>query len=491
MSSFMVADKIVVETKTEEGSPLLLEIENVSDFFIVQSGKQADTGTTVTLFLKKDFSFSLEKEIRQYSRHIEFPIEIKTDAMVSSVQIIDKGLDLAATNFFRQDQVSYPIIVNVMIFSLKIHNPQVQGVFGVLLRKNAETGVEPINRRYLGYFVRKELSELSKSGERIVVSNEGIFVGNINFLPPWLNVDYVFYDLNLKRFALDLNLARNGVVTQNMKYKQFAELIQEIMIALHSKILDTFKEKALDSGLDFVMLSRLYLEQYLNLDSDSLKKENISVKLRELLQKFCYIKCFSTEGICYMSVNDIGNSGKTATPLENLDWYDNEDIKQIVAGFPVSERIYLSTEEPFLNVAKLILPKNDFRREFAYFLKINRSNDLNGIIPKSWTLASFENYDAQRFIEISHWSETILNRKHKFIELLVRNKSFLTGSRKIALLGFFRSLKKDLKGDFPAVQDKQRDLLKLLVDLGRIKDEEIESYVLTAKDFPSHILKTS
>ena len=78
LSCFMIANKIVVETKTDDSDPLLIEIDDVSGYFFVREGSRRDAGTSVTLFLKDNIGdeIDLEKEIRYYARHLELPIKV-------------------------------------------------------------------------------------------------------------------------------------------------------------------------------------------------------------------------------------------------------------------------------------------------------------------------------------------------------------------------------------------------------------------------------
>jgi len=71
LSCFMIANKIVVETKTDDSDPLLIEIDDVSGYFFVREGSRRYTGTSVTLFLKDNIGdeIDMEKEIRYYARH--------------------------------------------------------------------------------------------------------------------------------------------------------------------------------------------------------------------------------------------------------------------------------------------------------------------------------------------------------------------------------------------------------------------------------------
>ncbi|MBC8521737.1 MAG: hypothetical protein H8D26_07095 [Methanomicrobia archaeon] len=100
LSCFMIADKLEIETKTEDEEPLLIEIDDMFDYFFVREGKRKNVGTNVTLFLKEEVreeieegKFDLEKIIRHYARHIEFPIVVKLPDRSVVVKDRDYGLE--------------------------------------------------------------------------------------------------------------------------------------------------------------------------------------------------------------------------------------------------------------------------------------------------------------------------------------------------------------------------------------------------------------
>lgn len=93
LSSFMIAEKITLETKTDEDPPVIIETENVSDFFITRAGERQTAGTSITLLLKKGLSISIEQAIKTFARHIEFPVIFNSFDQKNSVQIIDNGFN--------------------------------------------------------------------------------------------------------------------------------------------------------------------------------------------------------------------------------------------------------------------------------------------------------------------------------------------------------------------------------------------------------------
>jgi len=77
------------------------------------------------------------------------------------------------------------------------------------------------------------------------------------------------------------------------------------------------------------------------------------------------------------------------------------------------------------------------------------SDELYGIIPKTWKLLRVKNYKTSHFFEWPfdwpNYGKTFINRDNNFIDLLIRGKHILKRNNKMAVQGFFRSLKMDLK----------------------------------------------
>ena len=120
---------------------------------------------------------------------------------------------------------------------------------------------------------------------------------------------------------------------------------------------------------------------------------------------------------------------------------------------------------------------------------MKKSDELEGMIPTTWKLMRFQNYETSRLVELSTYSHTILNRDHKFINILVKNKHIIVDDKKMAVQGFFRSLKTDLKSDFQKFVDKQKKILKWFTDAQSISEDEMGDYILTKADFPTHLFQ--
>lgn len=497
LSCFMMADKIIIETKTDDGKPLLIEIDDVSEYFFVKEGEKAKTCTEVTLFLKESIDreeIDLEKEIRHYATHLEIPVKIilpngeeriieipgfkpSLDVMIEKLRKIRKKWVKEEIEEYRWSK--YPSTYD--FHSIKIDDAYVEGVVAILLEKDDELGLKPIHHKIV-------------IKDAIFVSNEGIFVGEISdIIPKWLEKrsGFLFIDLNLKRNALDLNAARNDIVP-NDKFKKFVHRLEKMIIDGLDDFFSITEQKAKKASIDLVSFINRFFDDYLSYwnISEMKGKNELSDEFLNLIRRFYYFKCFSKDEIKYLRQDAILKDGRPVILLYDLEGYDEDHIKQVVfrcSGFKKNE-LYLPQEYPGSLFARCLFDDADLH-SFTFFVNMERSNELEGIIPKAWKLARFKNYKTTRFIEFSHYKFTIVNMDNRFINLLINGKQIITEDRKIAVEGLFRSLKRDVKSNFEGFIKKQKEILKWFVDAGLISKDEINNYVLTKEDFPPHILK--
>jgi molecular chaperone HtpG len=85
LSCFMMANRVIMDTKMDGCEPLRIEMTPLFDYIAVKAGDRRTSGTTVTLYLKDEIdidSIDFKAEIRSYARHVEIPIRIQ----ISKVQ---------------------------------------------------------------------------------------------------------------------------------------------------------------------------------------------------------------------------------------------------------------------------------------------------------------------------------------------------------------------------------------------------------------------
>jgi hypothetical protein len=477
LSCFMIANKIIIETKTEESDPLMIEIDDVSDYFFVRKGSLNDIGTKVTLFLKDNAKgMNLEAQIRRYARHLEFPVKtILSNSQECIVNDVGFKFFMNTIPEWYADKHGF--------HTIEIRDEHVEGVIGILLRKDKKLGLIPTKEA--SWWLPWDTYE--GKIEKLFVSNEGIFVGHSNILPEWLRLDLILVDLNLKKNALDLSVARNDIVLNN-KLEKFKNRIEKVLISELQNFLRTLRQKAIEANVDFSKISKTFFGEYIYVYRMAGKEQvMLSDNILDFLKEFFYFKSLSKDGIRYIKYDEVKVSSK---PIIMLSGYWNcteEHLKQIFSecsGF-TEDNFYLLSEYGSDDVAKCLLG-NIRQIDFLKFLEMEESNELKNMILKTWKLARFKNYRTSRLIEFSGYQSTILNRDNRFINLLIKNKNIIDDNRKIELEGFFRTLKFHFKYDFQKVLMQQKKILKWFVDEGIIGKDQVENYILSKDDFPPH-----
>ncbi len=221
LSYFMIADKIAIETATGVDSSLIIEIDNISDYFFVKRGDRKSPGTVVTLDLDEDFKYqSLTDLVRAFATHIEFPIEVFDSDGVK--YIIENRINFS----FDLSEKYYEVLV------LPVENECFSGSFGVFANKS-------VGNPFGIYRVEKH--------DQNYVSSEGILVSNddtTNSLkPPWIRPELVDFDINLKKGTIDLNVARNNIIA-NEKLVKFKNVFEEELINALIKLIGKNKARS-------------------------------------------------------------------------------------------------------------------------------------------------------------------------------------------------------------------------------------------------------
>lgn len=335
----------------------------------------------------------------------------------------------------------------------------------------------------------QSIDEVRHRGANKIVSNEGIFVGYSDFIPPWLNSNLVFYDLNLRKRILDLNIARNEIVKDNNgKFDAFSSYFENLLIDLIEEFLNKVQKKSIEKDIDFSQIWMIFYENYLNLQDIGINTKP-PTELTNLIKKYAYVKCFSKEGTVYLRAIDILKSKKKIVPLFNLNEYADSHIRQIIAASTVfsEKNVYPSIEYPLFRLLSLLF--GDYESfDFLNLISYSSSYELLGLIPNTWRLFKFKDYHTKRLIEFSHGEVTILNRDNRFLDLIIRNKNIKDGYKVMAISMFFETLKSDLKRDIAYVQGKQRDIIRGFADSHIIEEKEIEGYISKKEDFPPRLL---
>jgi len=233
LSCFLIADRIVVETKSADEPALRLEIDNAFDYFTVRDGARRHPGTTVELTPKKDPRVTsiithLVDAIRAYAKHVEIPLTVRKEDD-SEDQIVDEGYGISVTPSALDQAVREPI-PTLQLFTVSLKAELTGGIEGTVAfpyvtdksgtpRPHAASRWDgPRQLSQLGIWIPRPTSPPSS----MPFGWDTFFFprpwpwplrADKHLLPGWLQPSALFYDLNLSgQHKVNLDVTRDRIV---------------------------------------------------------------------------------------------------------------------------------------------------------------------------------------------------------------------------------------------------------------------------------------
>jgi HSP90 family molecular chaperone len=343
LSSFLIADEVNIETKTIESDPLEMDIDDISDYFLVKSGNQRHHGTKITLHLKDEVKeIFLKEELEHFARHIEIPITV---VMASGERhIIGPRSDFKA--YFRTGDLNS----RLYMWSRKLECELFKGMIGILFEKEGERKKLAsirmhsddcsviydklyINQeRFNPTFVDKAKGRLHIINPVInaVISCNGILVCIDRVIPKWLDDGSFFQDINIDKNSLDLSLSRDSIIS-NEKFEKISRLLEEKVIECFVALLEGLEfEDAKERNLFILaMCSRDYISE---IDDEKYitSFRRYHEPLLNFFIKFYSFKCFTKEDANLKSYKEIINSKREIRLLDYIKNNNNEYIHQML-----------------------------------------------------------------------------------------------------------------------------------------------------------------
>jgi len=508
MSCFMIADRLGIETKAESSKALFIEVNDMFDYFFVRESERKEVGTKVVLYLRNEVKkeieegkFNLLEKIKHWARHLEFPIEVRSQGKKKLVQkideinfnewvqILDWKEDFILRSILSETKKAFPndtcdrfkIKNGVAIF--KVEKEDISGTIGISLTNlNGKWKIESV----------------------ALLSAGGIFIDRLDNLIP-NEVRGVFVDINIRGDLVDLTVARDKIV-ENEKFHRLKLDVEELVANALEELLKYLLKKYSGKEIPIDRIgsrfdANFFLRQYLHLNN--IKSESV----KNLLRKYYSFTVFSKSG-SFKTTYENGNFELDKTILirnvHHLVPLCNESVKYLeelirnCTGFKDGE-LYLV--EPFI---KDIVQGNVKTKELLDFFELEKPSKPR-FIPKQLRLVEFTNYKTDKIIEafrqITEIDETYLNAKHKFVNLLLQNKNIkVIRENKTILKEFFQEIRSI---DWYGISDKKREryieeaikkqkqILQHLTQNGIITEEEAKEYVLTKDDFPQILFEFS
>lgn len=536
LSYFMIADRIYVETKTEKEDAISLEIDNISGYFFVKKGSRERAGTKMILSLKKEVDkLHLEKEIKLFAPHLEFPIELRSQG--TNISVINKEflpnelliktgilqrLYLAIQNrhlyginhlILDKSKTILEKLLNdsqLKVHELNIKEEFIEGKIGFLMPNELyfenlfphmylQSVFMPSLSTYKG-IISLSLDPLEGIAH---ISYAGIHVCYENLKVPWFN-STILIDLNLEKNILDLNVARNKCVV-NEKMSKLNYFIEERLLKCIMNFLDTMKHDS-----NFPRKAYAFMNTFLKFQSTENSTYN------KLLNEYYYLKQITKNGISYVKYDEnIFKTDKkimllTEIPLD----FDLENILPHVTGFKKGYLYFAYTKNLYKLISNSTLKQKQIELvPFCEFLNINCrqhmnflayddiddemsiDNDESGIsMTDNETvnifIAEFQNYTSFKYVGFYNISDSYtngtsfyFNSKHRFIKFIDKHTLEIFGDR---LLGTFMQKISDIRYfsyNIDSIISSQREFLSSCFERGLISNREFENLTLSKEDF--------
>jgi hypothetical protein len=491
LSTFMIADHMIVETKAKDSDPVVIETYTIEDYFLMRPGKRSETGTSIILFLKEEFrkSLDIEKEIEFYARHLEFPIEILRADGTKKRIVPEKKLPSVELFLERKDPKAIRFANSRYSFrSFEVKNPNFEAIFSFLCRKDGGFGLIPPPTWWDRELLRKQ--------NRIYVSYEGIFLNEIDdLLPPYFS-SWIYIDVNLYGDIVDLNLSRTAMV-KNEKYSKLVCVLEETILDSFRKWISLYEEEHEPSRNLRNAIAMGYIENEVFSDHRYALPKDIKASdaLRDFIREDYSFHIYSKERDFFITFSELEETGKKVAILNNspLSGETHEYTKYLIHNcdaflpnqFYLLPLYWMREMMDFCNEDSAI---STLVKSFAsMFAKKTVRTKIETVFPKSWKVVKFKNLKTHNIFEFLSGYGGVgayVNAENHFIALLIRRPDIITSDsdkNEIVETFFFR-LRRDLRSDFNKVVKKQKHILNWYKDAGII--DETKPFVLTKQDIP-------
>ena len=363
-SSYMVADKVLVESKkSNEQESWSWESDGKNNYIIKKSSKKTK-GTIVNLYLKKDSnefldSLRIKEIVKKYSNYIQFPIFLKNDEEKNDEEKINEGEALWLKDKKNIKDDDYKQFYNNISFNF---DEPIKTI-----HFNAE-GV--LNYTSLLYLPSKQPFDLfnPERKNKIKLYVQKVFISDDceNIIPPWLRfipgvVDSQDISLNISREML-----QNNPVIIKIKQGLTNKIIKELKIFSEKE-----PEKYLDFWKNFGVILKEGLYEHNEFHNDLLPllrfKNSINENWMSLNEYLSKIEKDQKE-IYYFANAEINNKNLMNSP--QLETFIEKKIPVLIMTDPVDEfwlpnigkykeKEFKSITKGKLNIKKNTTKKND------------------------------------------------------------------------------------------------------------------------------------
>lgn len=234
-SYFLISEYIDIETKTQSSETLHFRLDKdpKNYFHFFKESTRSEPGTTITLYLKKEFENKNPNEFLSYIedtfRYIEFPIEIESKNGIHFIEkqkfnfdnfneIIVESLKHSKKN--NCEQIHYE--------ELNFEENEIEGTLFYLYRKDYS-----FDNIFYDLNENCVFKDDTHDNSKVNISQKGVFITSKDFF----HLNDVLINLNLKK-KLKINISRNDITDDSYKKLviQINKLYIKIILQLFQKI---------------------------------------------------------------------------------------------------------------------------------------------------------------------------------------------------------------------------------------------------------------
>lgn len=452
LSSFMIADKIKIETKMDDTDPIEVSIKDVSDYIIIKEGNMKETGTKITLTLKPKFVKELDllKLVKKFAVHIPFQISVKHK---------DKTEEISNREFKSNIDNFKDYRVKIKKLDINLKDNDFEGIFS-FMGKDVDGNWFPL---------KTTRQHNQKSNKNTNISYEGIHISSQNYFS-WIERSNITYDINLKNKAVDLNAARNSIILNEKWDVVYSKINQKIIPELKKLI---HKLASNDTKND--LYSNKFLDNYLSHSMDRWPSDFLKIFQDEIKYSV-----FNKNEIYKSTINDLKKQKKPIVVISEYTSYNNNLLLDIIKSCTkIKSNINYLMLDRFPYDDYLYILKLKKRAHINKMMENNLKNDLKNIIsnklfqPKNYktNVFAFKIYDIHRGNDYS-----AINFDSKLTKLLIKGKKVITKDKALTIQQFVHNVshKPNAKENLEILSL----ILDWFVDANIIKKSEKKNYTL-------------
>lgn len=350
-SYFLLSEYVDIETKTENGNALKFRFDKDprSYFHFFDDSQRTLSGTTVTMYLKREVISEVLKSATEYVksifRHIEIPIELSNQGNLIVIESMPFEFDVMK-EIKENLRIPYKkIISQLATYTDNISNDEMDGSCSLIVNKEYKKLFDLDDR----YFEENYLdADTAYAASSVSISQKGVFVSTFSGL-----LSFLRGNINIKK-KIDINIDRNDFSNS----KEIVRFIQQFEINLLKKVLTDIITKNVNDECK-ILISTSFLQNSLNFFHEG---DMISEEYKKIIKKFLYFQVYSENSSVVVNLENVFNTYSEFLLVEHSEKYE-----------PLAKKINLpvivvnNKRNIFLTVYQIIAFLSDYNRHLYFF----------------------------------------------------------------------------------------------------------------------------